>query len=104
MYCVSLTGTTGQRATVAADLEPFLERVRKHTDLPIGVGFGISEREHFEEVGAIAEAVIIGSAIISAIDAADPSQRAQAVKEYGERVTGHSRTGGSGAAWSSQLR
>ena len=98
IYCVSLMGTTGQRATVGKHLEPFLDRVRKHTDLPLAVGFGISEREHVEQVGAIAEAVVIGSAIISAIDAADPSQRAQAVKEYVERVTGHSRTGGIGSA------
>ena len=87
VYCVSLTGTTGQRDAVAQDLEPFLARVRRHTDLPIAVGFGISEREHVEQVGAVAEAVVIGSAIISAIDAADPSKRAQAVKEYVERVT-----------------
>ena len=98
VYCVSLTGTTGERATVAADLVPFLGRVRAHTNLPIAVGFGISEREHVEQVSAVAEAVVIGSAIISAIDAADPSQRAQAVKEYVERVTGHSRTGGIGSA------
>jgi tryptophan synthase len=89
LYCVSVTGTTGERSALAADLPAFLRRVRKHTKLPLAVGFGISRREHVEEVGKIADAAIVGSAIIAALDAADAESRAQCVREFVEDVTGH---------------
>jgi tryptophan synthase len=53
------------------------------------VGFGITRREHVEAVGKLADAVVIGSAIISAIDAADGDDRAQRVREFVEDVSGH---------------
>lgn len=89
LYCVSVTGTTGQRAELPADLADFIKRVRAHTKLPLAVGFGISRREHVEAVGKIADAAIVGSAIIAAIDAAEPERRAERVREYVEGVTGH---------------
>ena len=46
----------------------FLARVRKYTDLPLGVGFGISRPEHVESVGKLAEAIFVGTAIIAAVD------------------------------------
>jgi tryptophan synthase len=89
LYCVSVTGTTGQRDHLPADLGAFLQRVRAHSALPLAVGFGISRREHVEAVGKMADAAIVGSAIIATIDAAEPERRAERVREYVEGVTGH---------------
>ncbi len=91
LYCVSVTGTTGQRSELPPDLAEFIARVRKHTSLPLGVGFGISRREHVEAVGRIADAAVIGSAIIAVIDAAGDRSRADCVREFVEDVTGRTR-------------
>lgn len=88
LYCVSVTGTTGQRSAMPAELPEFLARVRRHTSLPLAVGFGISTREHVEAVGRIADAAVVGSAIIACIDAAGGNRRAQSVREYVEDVSG----------------
>jgi tryptophan synthase len=89
LYCVSVTGTTGGQSVAVEALPEFLGRIRRHTDLPLGVGFGITKREHVEAVGKVADAAIIGSAIIAAIDAAGEDDRAQRVREFVEDVTGH---------------
>ena len=64
IYCISVTGVTGQRAQVSDRGFELLERVRGHTDLPLAVGFGISRREHVVQVGLKAEAAVVGSALV----------------------------------------
>ena len=91
IYCVSVTGVTGARDELAPGLRDFVQRVRSHTHLPIAVGFGISQPKHFQAVGRIADAAVIGSAIIDEIDKVDPSQQAARLKEYAEVVTGQRR-------------
>jgi predicted TIM-barrel enzyme len=54
--------------TQAANLSIYLARVRKHTTLPIMVGFGVSKREHVLEVGKDADGVVVGSAIVKVGD------------------------------------
>jgi tryptophan synthase alpha chain len=76
IYCVSVAGVTGARTEVPAGLFDFLARVRQHTTLPLAVGFGISERRHVETIGAYAEAVIVGSKLVSVVDSAPPAERA----------------------------
>ena len=88
VYCVSLTGTTGARQEMSADLGEFLARVRGHTDLPLVVGFGISERAHMEQVGAVADGAAVGSAFVSTVRNAPREQRATAVREFVERLAG----------------
>lgn len=88
IYCVSVTGTTGKGNVALDDLPAFLGRVREHANLPLAVGFGITRREHVEAVGKVADAAAIGSAIIAAIDAAEPNRRAQRVREYVKDVSG----------------
>lgn len=67
IYFVSVTGVTGARSTVALDAKSFVARIRKTTDLPVGVGFGISTPAQAKEVSRYADAVIVGSAIVNVI-------------------------------------
>lgn len=96
LYCVSVTGVTGARDTLPPELPEFVARVRRHTSLPLAVGFGISRREHVVRVGELADAVVVGSAILAAIDAADAEHRAARLQEYVEDVTGRRRADGDG--------
>ena len=64
IYLVSLTGVTGAREQVSERGFDLLDRVRSHTDLPLAVGFGISNRQHVERVCEQAEAAIVGSALV----------------------------------------
>ena len=91
VYCVSVTGVTGAREELPGELSSFVSRVRARTPLPLAVGFGISKPKHFRAVGRIAEAAVIGSAIIDEIDRSDPSEIAGKVKRYAEVVTGRRR-------------
>ena len=91
IYCVSVTGTTGMRDSVSDELPEFIARVRRHTDLPLAVGFGISRPEHVARIGQLCEAAIIGSAIIDTIERAEPGLEAERVRTYVEVVTGRQR-------------
>ena len=64
VYCISVTGVTGAREQVSGRSFELLDRVKTHTDLPLAVGFGISNRAHVEEVGNTGEAAVVGSALI----------------------------------------
>lgn len=63
LYYVSVTGVTGARPELAADLEGRVREVRSATDLPVGVGFGISTPEQAARVATFADAVVVGSAL-----------------------------------------
>ncbi|MGH7916645.1 MAG: tryptophan synthase subunit alpha [Candidatus Binataceae bacterium] len=69
LYYVSLLGVTGARACLAADLESKLRELRTVTSLPIGVGFGISTPAQAGEVAAMADAVVVGSALSQLLEA-----------------------------------
>ena len=64
IYCVSVTGVTGAREQVSGRSFELLDRVKAHTGLPLAVGFGISNRDHVEEVGKSADAAVVGSALV----------------------------------------
>ena len=68
VYCVSLTGVTGARATLSDEVAPMITGLRKHTDKPISVGFGVSTPEQAGQVAEVADGVIVGSAIINVIE------------------------------------
>lgn len=70
IYLVSVTGVTGARAGLHADLAGFIGRVRAQTQTPLAVGFGISTPEQAAAIGRLADGVIVGSALINAVDAA----------------------------------
>ena len=67
IYCVSTTGVTGARASLRYDLPEFVARVRRHSDLPLAVGFGVSTAEQAASVASYADGVIIGSALIDLV-------------------------------------
>jgi tryptophan synthase alpha chain len=69
LYLVSLTGVTGTRDRLPADLEAFVARVRAATGKPLAVGFGISTPDQAARVARIADGVIVGSALVRAIGA-----------------------------------
>jgi tryptophan synthase alpha chain len=82
IYCVSLTGVTGARDSLSEGLAAYIARVRGMTDLPLAVGFGISTPEHVREVAALADGVIVASALINHIDSVPPEQQATAATEF----------------------
>lgn len=67
IYCVSTTGVTGARSAMDAGLPSFIERLRRHTTLPLAVGFGVSTPAQAAEVAAFADGVIVGSALVELI-------------------------------------
>ncbi|MBE3035210.1 MAG: tryptophan synthase subunit alpha [Actinobacteria bacterium] len=67
IYCVAVTGVTGARREVGADLPDLVGRLRARTDAPLAVGFGISTPEQAARVAGLADGVIIGSALIDLI-------------------------------------
>ena len=72
IYLVSVTGITGARSELPPDLEAFIQRVRRHTKLPLAVGFGIGTGEQAAAVAQIADAVIVGSALVKAAGNPNP--------------------------------
>jgi tryptophan synthase alpha chain len=84
LYLISRTGVTGERAALPEDLPALARRVRRFTKLPLAVGFGISSPEHVSLLGGIADAAVVGSALVAEIErAATANAAASAV---GERI------------------
>ncbi len=79
IYLVSITGITGARSELPDDLLDFVRRVRRHTDLPLAIGFGISNREQASRVAAIANGVIVGSALVRASNQTDGVEAVRAL-------------------------
>lgn len=67
LYYISRTGVTGERDALEADLGDRVARLRRRVRLPVAVGFGISRPEHAREVAEIADGVVVGSALVSAL-------------------------------------
>ncbi len=68
LYLVSLAGVTGARQALPVDLGQFIERARAAAHTPLAVGFGVSTPEQAAQVGKLADGVIVGSALINAVD------------------------------------
>src|SRR3984885_1247231 len=82
VYAISRVGITGAQQTMADDARRLVERLRHFTQLPIAVGFGISTAEHVAAVGEFADAAVIGSAIVSLIEKAEPGNAPMAVAGF----------------------
>lgn len=86
VYYVSRTGVTGVRADLADDLKEMVGMIREATDKPLVVGFGVSKREQVSTICALADGVVVGSAIVNTIkeNLGDP---AAITAKMGELVT-----------------
>jgi len=83
LYGISRLGVTGARDRVADGAETLVRRIRRHTDMPVALGFGISRPEHVAEVGAYADAAVVGSALVALIaEAASSPDLVGRVEEY----------------------
>lgn len=83
IYCVSVTGVTGARTSLSDTLPDFIARIRRQTDLPLAVGFGVSATEHAATVSEFADGVIIGSRLIKMVaDAPDIVTAARKVETF----------------------
>jgi tryptophan synthase alpha chain len=84
LYLISRAGVTGARDALPPDLPALVRRTRKFTSLPIAVGFGISLPTHVTVLGGIADAAVVGSALMSEIEKAPTVEAAAAA--VGERI------------------
>ena len=67
VYCVSSLGVTGMRSEIKTDIKSIVETIRKYTDIPIAVGFGISKPEQAEAMARVSDGAIVGSAIVKIV-------------------------------------
>ncbi len=72
VYYVSRTGVTGERELLTKTLPKEVKRVRKRLDLPVAVGFGISNPDQVAAVGKIADGVVVGSALVRIVEEGGP--------------------------------
>jgi tryptophan synthase alpha chain len=76
VYAASTMGVTGARDTVSNAAPELVRRVKAVSDIPVGVGLGVRSREQAAEIGAYADGVIVGSALVSALGEGLPALRA----------------------------
>jgi tryptophan synthase alpha chain len=72
VYAISRTGITGKQQSMTGDAAALVARIRRWTTLPVAVGFGISNAEHFAQVAEFADAAVIGSAIVELVERSAP--------------------------------
>ena len=82
LYLVSRTGVTGERQNLSASVQPLVERARRFTQLPLAVGFGVSTPEQVGSVQSLADAAVVGSAVVHAIEERYPAGGAPALRDF----------------------
>ncbi len=85
-YLISRTGVTGERQELAASIQPLVERARSFTTLPLAVGFGISNPRQVREVRNVADAAVVGSAVVHAIEEHYSKGGAAAIERFVRRL------------------
>ena len=86
IYLVSVTGVTGARQSLAEGLGELIAGVREHSSVPVCVGFGIGTPEQAQEVGALADGVIIGSACVRTIG--ESKMPVETAREFAKNFAG----------------
>ena len=90
IYAISRTGITGKQQNLTSDAAALVERIRRWTQLPVAVGFGISNAEHVAQVADFADAAVIGSAIVELIERSTPETAPGAVARFITSIFGDS--------------
>lgn len=67
IYYVSRTGVTGEQSAIENTVQPMVERIKSFTDIPVAVGFGVSNPEQASEIAGYGDGVVVGSAIVRMI-------------------------------------
>ena len=88
IYLVSLTGVTGARSDLAANLAEYIARVRGKTDLPLAIGFGISTRAHVVQVEPLVDGIISASALLNTLDGVASEDLPRVAREFVEGLRG----------------
>lgn len=86
VYYVSVAGITGERTQLPPDLVDNVGWLREQTDLPICIGFGVSQPEHVKLLAPVADGLIVGSAIVKRVAEAANRPHAEVLKEVGDYV------------------
>ena len=81
IYCVSSLGVTGVRSEIKTDIKSIVDTIRKYTDVPVAVGFGISTPEQAGKMASISDGAIVGSAIVKIV-AEHGTEAEQALVDY----------------------
>ncbi|HTV56246.1 MAG TPA: tryptophan synthase subunit alpha [Terriglobia bacterium] len=82
VYLISRPGVTGERTNLSAAVPPLVDRVRKFTDLPLAVGFGLSTPSQVAEVQRFADAAVVGSALVRAVEERYPAEREAGIERF----------------------
>ena len=99
-YLISRTGVTGERSEMASSGRLLAERARRLTSLPLAMGFGISTAAQVREVQSHADAAVVGSAVVHAIEERFSQEGPAAIEKFvrgskpGRRINPHERYGG----------
>jgi tryptophan synthase alpha chain len=82
LYLISRTGVTGERQDLSSSMRPLVERVRKLAELPLALGFGISNPEQVRQVQSLADAAVVGSALVHAIEDRYAAEGESGIEEF----------------------
>jgi tryptophan synthase alpha chain len=85
VYYVSITGITGTRSATAGHLAEAVPRIKRHTDLPVAIGFGIRTPQQAAEAARLADAAVVGSALVDTL-AAGLDEQGRARRETRRQV------------------
>ena len=88
IYCVAVLGVTGARQGIRSDVAELVGRVKRHTDVPVIQGFGVSSKEHVDAIAAYADGAIVASAMFDAIEHAPADRKVQAAVEFVQGLQG----------------
>jgi tryptophan synthase alpha chain len=82
LYLISRTGVTGERQQLSSGIRSLVERVRRLTALPLALGFGISNPEQVREVQSLADAAVVGSALVRAVEDRYVTEGEDGIEEF----------------------
>ena len=86
IWCGEVCGITGERTELPKELTENVAWLRSQTELPICIGFGISQPEHVRQLAPVADGLIVGSAIVRRVSAAATKPRAEVLNDVGAYV------------------